>query len=546
MWGAATEGWMMFAIIFVNLSRRHGIGGASSIISGAADARSQGRTLGAVSGLNSLMAVIAPMLAAPLLVMVSHLPQGRLAHRRAVLLLRPAAGGGAGWRLRISAANAASDGRAAPFDQAAPVEDTSGRARIFRSRLEINIPTPPMDLSSLSDGRESPAPAASAYVALASGAALDRPDPRPLASGASACRPADCAGRAQHRARRGGTRAYARRAADRQPAAPDPDRRARGRGRDRLRGAQRRAFFRAPACRAARRWRVSPRSRSAKAVGHSRRSSGTSAAAGAAFGGAVAAGPVSVFTSKMTGYHDLVEIRVAEGVFPGPSAVWFRLRYPLVAGEAKRAGARRGRRGLGQRHQRHPRLPPLHFREFGHHHQPAAPGAKANGSCIDARTLLGPDGGGLAGGAHFRRAGAGRPIDAKSGDSLARMNPAPAGAWQSIILVIDRGRRAKSSRMAARQTTKSRAARRQTTAQTTAPTATVAAVAPAVPAGYCVPRDAVALFAVMKQATAQPRKAPNNSRSASVPFASRCAKAQVFTPRTIGWCRRDLIALRGT
>ncbi|MBE0619505.1 MAG: MFS transporter [Burkholderiales bacterium] len=75
-WGAATQGWMMFAIIFLNLLGAMVSAAIQSIISGAADARSQGRTLGAVSGLNSLMAVIAPMLSAPLLVMVSHLPQG--------------------------------------------------------------------------------------------------------------------------------------------------------------------------------------------------------------------------------------------------------------------------------------------------------------------------------------------------------------------------------------------------------------------------------------------------------------------------------------
>jgi DHA1 family tetracycline resistance protein-like MFS transporter len=75
-WGAATQGWMMFAIIFLNLLGATVSAAIQSIISGAADARSQGRTLGAVSGLNSLMAVIAPMFAAPLLVMVSHLPKG--------------------------------------------------------------------------------------------------------------------------------------------------------------------------------------------------------------------------------------------------------------------------------------------------------------------------------------------------------------------------------------------------------------------------------------------------------------------------------------
>ena len=37
---------------------------------------------------------------------------------------------------------------------------------------------------------------------------------------------------------------------------------------------------------------------------------------------------------QLTGYHDLIESRVAEGVmFRGPSAVWMRMRYPLVAGE---------------------------------------------------------------------------------------------------------------------------------------------------------------------------------------------------------------------
>ena len=76
MWGAATEAWMMFAIIFVNLLGATVAASIQSIISSAADARSQGQALGAVGGLNSLMAVVAPVLGAPLLVLVSHLPQG--------------------------------------------------------------------------------------------------------------------------------------------------------------------------------------------------------------------------------------------------------------------------------------------------------------------------------------------------------------------------------------------------------------------------------------------------------------------------------------
>jgi DHA1 family tetracycline resistance protein-like MFS transporter len=76
MWGAATQGWMMFAVIFVNLLGATVAASIQSIISGAADARNQGQALGAVGGLNSLMAVIAPALGAPLLAMVSHLPAG--------------------------------------------------------------------------------------------------------------------------------------------------------------------------------------------------------------------------------------------------------------------------------------------------------------------------------------------------------------------------------------------------------------------------------------------------------------------------------------
>jgi DHA1 family tetracycline resistance protein-like MFS transporter len=76
LWGAATEGWMIFAVIFVNLLGATVAASIQSIISSAADPRSQGQALGAVGGLNSLMAVVAPLLGAPLLTMVSHLPKG--------------------------------------------------------------------------------------------------------------------------------------------------------------------------------------------------------------------------------------------------------------------------------------------------------------------------------------------------------------------------------------------------------------------------------------------------------------------------------------
>src|SRR5258706_377748 len=75
LWGAATQSWMMFAIIFVNLLGATVAAAIQSIISSAADADNQGQMLGAVGGLNSLMTVIAPPIGAALLTMVSHLPK---------------------------------------------------------------------------------------------------------------------------------------------------------------------------------------------------------------------------------------------------------------------------------------------------------------------------------------------------------------------------------------------------------------------------------------------------------------------------------------
>ena len=76
LWGAATEGWMMYAVIALNLLGGTVAASVQSLISSAADSKSQGQTMGAVSALTSLTAVVAPMLGAPLLAVVSHLPQG--------------------------------------------------------------------------------------------------------------------------------------------------------------------------------------------------------------------------------------------------------------------------------------------------------------------------------------------------------------------------------------------------------------------------------------------------------------------------------------
>jgi DHA1 family tetracycline resistance protein-like MFS transporter len=74
-WGAATQGWMIYAVILCNVLGFTVAASIQSIISGAADATTQGRTMGAVSSLQSLMAVVAPVLTAPLLATVSHLPR---------------------------------------------------------------------------------------------------------------------------------------------------------------------------------------------------------------------------------------------------------------------------------------------------------------------------------------------------------------------------------------------------------------------------------------------------------------------------------------
>lgn len=74
LWGLATEGWMMYVVIFANLLGAAVAASLQGLISGAADEKTQGQTMGAVSSLNSLAAVVAPIFAAPLLASVSHLP----------------------------------------------------------------------------------------------------------------------------------------------------------------------------------------------------------------------------------------------------------------------------------------------------------------------------------------------------------------------------------------------------------------------------------------------------------------------------------------
>jgi DHA1 family tetracycline resistance protein-like MFS transporter len=75
--GLASEGWMMFVVIVVgNLVAGGAQASIQSLISNAAGPREQGQTMGSVASLNSLMAVVAPLVSASLLGVVSHRPLG--------------------------------------------------------------------------------------------------------------------------------------------------------------------------------------------------------------------------------------------------------------------------------------------------------------------------------------------------------------------------------------------------------------------------------------------------------------------------------------
>ncbi len=70
--GLASEGWMMYAVIAFNLLGGVAAAAVQSIISNAAGATHQGQAMGALSSLNSMMAVIAPGIGLTLLGWVSH------------------------------------------------------------------------------------------------------------------------------------------------------------------------------------------------------------------------------------------------------------------------------------------------------------------------------------------------------------------------------------------------------------------------------------------------------------------------------------------
>ncbi|MCU0928697.1 MAG: MFS transporter [Burkholderiaceae bacterium] len=75
-WGLATDGWMMIVIVAFNLFGFTTVVAIQSLMSNAAAEHEQGRTMGSIASLNSLMGVAAPVIAAALLGAVSHRPPG--------------------------------------------------------------------------------------------------------------------------------------------------------------------------------------------------------------------------------------------------------------------------------------------------------------------------------------------------------------------------------------------------------------------------------------------------------------------------------------
>ncbi len=78
-YGLATQPWMLFVVIVLNMAAATTGSTLQSIVSSAAAESIQGRTLGAVSSLNSMMAVLAPVAGAGMLSLVSHAPRGDIA-----------------------------------------------------------------------------------------------------------------------------------------------------------------------------------------------------------------------------------------------------------------------------------------------------------------------------------------------------------------------------------------------------------------------------------------------------------------------------------
>ena len=73
-YGLAQQGWMMYAIIVANFLSFAAGPALQGIVSNAVDPTEQGVTMGALNSINSIMFVVAPLIGAPLLALVSEMP----------------------------------------------------------------------------------------------------------------------------------------------------------------------------------------------------------------------------------------------------------------------------------------------------------------------------------------------------------------------------------------------------------------------------------------------------------------------------------------
>lgn len=75
-WGLVPEGWMMYVVIVANVFGYMVQPGLQSLVANAVDPSRQGESMGAVSSINSVAAVLGPLMGTPLLAAVSHYPRG--------------------------------------------------------------------------------------------------------------------------------------------------------------------------------------------------------------------------------------------------------------------------------------------------------------------------------------------------------------------------------------------------------------------------------------------------------------------------------------
>jgi MFS transporter, DHA1 family, tetracycline resistance protein len=75
-WALVPEGWMLVVLIVMNVFGYAAQASIQSIVSNSVDATRQGTTMGAVASLNSLMAVLGPVIGPTLLIQVAELREG--------------------------------------------------------------------------------------------------------------------------------------------------------------------------------------------------------------------------------------------------------------------------------------------------------------------------------------------------------------------------------------------------------------------------------------------------------------------------------------